>query len=236
MTCVWQNNYPSNQNKKTLSALLININKLALSIQHVTSLFLPLCFIPPPPPHPPGVSCDACLKGNFRGRRYKCLICYDYDLCASCYESGATTTRHTTEHPMQCILTRVDFGEWSWCSHQADRGTYAGRENMESVNFSQWAVCQSVLCAAVIHATGGCWWCTGNQARKYGCWPQPIHFVLHLSSSKIDAQTGHTVSMNRHWDDEPLWESECFWVGCYRQCAIKNKCHFTCIYKVWGGV
>ncbi|KAJ3605923.1 hypothetical protein NHX12_027966 [Muraenolepis orangiensis] len=56
-----------------------------------------------------GVSCDVCLKGNFRGRRFKCLICYDYDLCASCYESGATTTRHTTEHPMQCILTRVDY-------------------------------------------------------------------------------------------------------------------------------
>uniref|UniRef100_A0A8C4ZKR8 E3 ubiquitin-protein ligase KCMF1 n=1 Tax=Gadus morhua TaxID=8049 RepID=A0A8C4ZKR8_GADMO len=56
-----------------------------------------------------GVSCDACLKGNFRGRRFKCLICYDYDLCASCYEGGATTTRHTAEHPMQCILTRVDY-------------------------------------------------------------------------------------------------------------------------------
>lgn len=56
-----------------------------------------------------GVSCDSCLVGNFRGKRYKCLVCYDYDLCATCYEAGATNTRHTTAHPMQCILTRSDF-------------------------------------------------------------------------------------------------------------------------------
>lgn len=58
-----------------------------------------------------GVSCDSCSKGNFRGKRFKCLICYDYDLCATCYENGATTTRHTADHPMQCILTRTDFGK-----------------------------------------------------------------------------------------------------------------------------
>jgi len=56
-----------------------------------------------------GVSCDSCLKGNFRGKRYKCLVCYDYDLCANCYEAGASTTRHSSDHPMQCILTRADY-------------------------------------------------------------------------------------------------------------------------------
>lgn len=56
-----------------------------------------------------GVSCDSCLKGNFRGKRYKCLVCYDYDLCANCYEAGATTTRHSNDHPVQCILTKADF-------------------------------------------------------------------------------------------------------------------------------
>lgn len=37
------------------------------------------------------------------------MICYDYDLCAGCYEDGATSTSHQAEHPMQCILARTDF-------------------------------------------------------------------------------------------------------------------------------
>ncbi|XP_062517372.1 E3 ubiquitin-protein ligase KCMF1-like [Corticium candelabrum] len=56
-----------------------------------------------------GVSCDVCGKGNFRGKRYKCLVCYDYDLCAACYDGGATTNRHSLEHPVQCILTRSEY-------------------------------------------------------------------------------------------------------------------------------
>jgi len=49
-----------------------------------------------------GVSCDTCGKSNFRSKRYKCLICYDYDLCSTCYEQGETSSNHANEHPMQC--------------------------------------------------------------------------------------------------------------------------------------
>jgi len=61
--------------------------------------------------HHEGISCDHCLKSNFRGKRFKCLVCPDYDLCSSCYESGTVPAgkRHTSEHPVQCILTRNDY-------------------------------------------------------------------------------------------------------------------------------
>ena len=58
------------------------------------------------------MSCDACGKGGFSGKRFKCLLCYDFDLCSDCHEAGETGSgRHSTSHPMQCILTRVDAGE-----------------------------------------------------------------------------------------------------------------------------
>uniref|UniRef100_A0A915PYI7 RING-type E3 ubiquitin transferase n=1 Tax=Setaria digitata TaxID=48799 RepID=A0A915PYI7_9BILA len=69
-----------------------------------------------------GVSCDGCMAPNFAGDRYKCLRCYDFDLCSRCYMEERTaeissenrTFRETNEehlpsHPMQCIMTQKDF-------------------------------------------------------------------------------------------------------------------------------
>ncbi|KAF2899142.1 hypothetical protein ILUMI_07036 [Ignelater luminosus] len=59
--------------------------------------------------HHEGVSCDSCLQSSFRGKRYKCLLCYDFDLCSTCYEAGITKQQHNADHPMQCILPRADI-------------------------------------------------------------------------------------------------------------------------------
>ena len=42
-----------------------------------------------------GTSCDSCGTANFRGSRFKCQECPDFDLCQPCYEGG----RHDRTHP-----------------------------------------------------------------------------------------------------------------------------------------
>ncbi|CAF4229776.1 unnamed protein product [Rotaria magnacalcarata] len=56
-----------------------------------------------------GVSCDVCMRKGFPGRRYKCLLCDNYDLCGSCYDAEAASKSHKNAHPMQCLLTDTAF-------------------------------------------------------------------------------------------------------------------------------
>jgi hypothetical protein len=50
------------------------------------------------------------MRTNFPGRRYKCLLCDNYDLCGACYDIEAESQNHKNDHPMQCILTEAASG------------------------------------------------------------------------------------------------------------------------------
>lgn len=67
-----------------------------------------------------GVTCDACSRADFRGKRYKCLNCYDYDLCETCYEEAVTSKSHKTDHAVQCILAPADY-ELYYAGEAADQ-------------------------------------------------------------------------------------------------------------------
>ena len=47
-----------------------------------------------------GIHCDVCMKGDFKGFRYKCLTCPDYDLCDLCFEKKRSNKNHERSHPM----------------------------------------------------------------------------------------------------------------------------------------
>lgn len=47
-----------------------------------------------------GVRCDVCAKEDFKGFRYKCLTCPNYDLCDLCFEKKRSNKNHERSHPM----------------------------------------------------------------------------------------------------------------------------------------
>lgn len=46
--------------------------------------------------------CGSCQTTDFRGSRYKCMVCRDFDFCADCHRHRAST-EHNSLHPMECI-------------------------------------------------------------------------------------------------------------------------------------
>ena len=50
-----------------------------------------------------GIKCESCHKRDFKGFRYKCLHCNNYDLCDMCFEKKKTSENHSVFHPMLLI-------------------------------------------------------------------------------------------------------------------------------------
>ncbi|KAH8353547.1 hypothetical protein KR084_011710 [Drosophila pseudotakahashii] len=54
------------------------------------------------------ICCDGCQRRDFRGRRFRCLRCVNFDLCGDCYDQRVETQDHRFDHPMQLILDPED--------------------------------------------------------------------------------------------------------------------------------
>lgn len=51
----------------------------------------------PPGVRHPNIICDCCKKHGLRGMRWKCRICFDYDLCTQCYMHNKHDLTHAFE-------------------------------------------------------------------------------------------------------------------------------------------
>uniref|UniRef100_A0A7N5KRR0 RING-type E3 ubiquitin transferase n=1 Tax=Ailuropoda melanoleuca TaxID=9646 RepID=A0A7N5KRR0_AILME len=58
----------------------------------------------------PNIICDCCKKHGLRGMRWKCRVCFDYDLCTQCYmhdkhELAHAFERYETAHSRPVVLS-----------------------------------------------------------------------------------------------------------------------------------
>jgi hypothetical protein len=51
----------------------------------------------------PNISCSACGASPITGTRYKCWVCFDYDLCENCKSQGRTSKFHVPQHSLEAI-------------------------------------------------------------------------------------------------------------------------------------
>jgi hypothetical protein len=57
-----------------------------------------------------GYICDSCGAVDFPGYRYKCAVCFDYDLCAQCHGQKEAVTHRWVGDSMG---VHCDMGAWA---------------------------------------------------------------------------------------------------------------------------
>ena len=75
----------------------LNFNNDEINLQTLSTIFKDLSH--------KNIQCNGCHSNKFKGIRFKCDTCIDYDLCLSCYENKKSTKQHSfKEHPLILYL------------------------------------------------------------------------------------------------------------------------------------
>lgn len=53
--------------------------------------------------------CNICKEYPIIGFRYRCLKCFNFDMCQTCFFSGRKAKNHKLTHPMQEYCTAVSI-------------------------------------------------------------------------------------------------------------------------------
>jgi len=85
-----------------------------------------------------GVTCDGCQSGIV-GIRYKCSVCYDFDLCEACEAKGAAV--HDLAHPLLKIANPIPrrrrchdgrgWGRWGRCQGPSTNARFVQHVTMD---------------------------------------------------------------------------------------------------------
>ncbi|XP_029434484.1 E3 ubiquitin-protein ligase MIB2 isoform X2 [Rhinatrema bivittatum] len=74
----------------------------------------------------PNIICDCCKKHGIRGMRWKCRICFDYDLCTQCYMNSKHDASHTFERYETAHSCPVTLSPRQNLPRTTLRGTFQG--------------------------------------------------------------------------------------------------------------
>lgn len=74
----------------------------------------------------PNIICDCCKKHGIRGMRWKCKVCFDYDLCTQCYMNNKHDTSHAFERYETAHSRPVTVGPRQNLPRITLKGTFQG--------------------------------------------------------------------------------------------------------------
>ncbi|TFK13878.1 protein FAM110D [Platysternon megacephalum] len=74
----------------------------------------------------PNIICDCCKKHGIRGMRWKCKVCFDYDLCTQCYMNNKHDTSHAFERYETAHSRPVTVGPRQNLPRIMLKGTFQG--------------------------------------------------------------------------------------------------------------
>jgi len=157
------------------------------------------------------VICDGCGAKNFTGVRHKCLICPDYDLCATCALNGATSKNHDESHLMQPIASPNDYEIYFGDGGSAKLGLSSGGGGDSSSTAKSLTFDDD-------DDDGGDWDCTIEFYRSGS-----RYYYENLHSGRMEAHKSKFSSSLNNRLDEIAWDGHCYcWVVIYQSYSWKG--------------